>query len=376
MTRNGVITMDYGKANLRQKLTLAVFVAVVGVFFALSVILGAPEILVSERRIPAAFPELSARSLLSGSFMSKFEGYADDSFPLRDGFRALRAATVLGAFMQSDKSGLYADDAVGLSEMKAIDEVSFRQTARKLTSMAGRLEGVNVYFSVIPDKGAYASRYMPGYDHAAAEAILAEELAGYAYIPLKERLSAGSYYRTDLHWDQTKIAATADYLLSTMGANTSAGDLPTITAGEFHGVYAGQFALPTAPEPMSYFDIPGLSARYLSEDTLEFEPGPVHDPARISDVDPYDLFLGGPQPLIVIDNAEAANTRELYLFRDSFGSSIAPLLARGYARVTLIDLRYINAEVLSQFVEFTPGSDALFLYGSQIFNNPSILQVQ
>jgi hypothetical protein len=43
--------------------------------------------------------------------------------------------------------------------------------------------------------------------------------------------------------------------------------------------------------------------------------------------------------------------------------------------VTLLDLRYINSGIVSQFVTFRPVSDILFLYGSQIWNSPDVLLV-
>ena len=42
---------------------------------------------------------------------------------------------------------------------------------------------------------------------------------------------------------------------------------------------------------------------------------------------PYDLFLGGPKALLRIENPAANNDRTLIVFRDSFGSSLVPLLA-------------------------------------------------
>jgi hypothetical protein len=116
-------------------------------------------------------------------------------------------------------------------------------------------------------------------------------------------------------------------------------------------------------------------ASYLNETTLELEPGEVYYPGEVSGVDPYNVFLNGPQPLVVIENKLAQDERELYLFRDSYGSSLAPLLAPAYSKVTVIDLRYINADMLTRFVAFTPGADALFIYGSQSFNSPGVLQV-
>lgn len=49
----------------------------------------------SERRKLAQKPELTAASVLNGTFMTDFESYTLDQFPLRDGFRRLKAAVLL-----------------------------------------------------------------------------------------------------------------------------------------------------------------------------------------------------------------------------------------------------------------------------------------
>jgi len=368
--------MEKKRPSIREILAFAVFIAVIGVFFALNIVVPAPAVLMSERRLPARLPEVSVKSILSGDFMSKFDNYAADRFVFRDTFRGIKAFMVYDIYMQTDKSGLYRTNTVGAGEFRRINETSFMQTAQRIKKAAESMDalGMNVYYSVIPDKSVFAGRYMPGFDLNAAEAILFDVFGDYTYIALSGELGAGSFYKTDIHWDQTKIWGPASHILSSMGAVPNKGGFNEKKAGNFRGVYAGQVALPMAPDVMSYLDMPGLKATYLSEKTLEFEPGPVYDTALFAGGDPYDLFLRGTQPLIVLEN-DAAPERELYLFRDSFGSSLAPLLAGSYSRVTVIDLRYIHLSLLGQFVEFVPGSDVLFIYSSQIFSNPSIIQV-
>jgi hypothetical protein len=361
--------------KLRHVLNLAVFVAVLGAFFALGLLLPAPTVLRSERRLPADFPELSARTLLSGGFMDRFEGFAADRFPFRDAFRAIRAATVLDITLQSDKSGLYEDSAVGLGEFWRMDEAAVRRSAEKIAKMAEKLGGVNVYYSVIPDKSVYAARYLPGYGHAEMTGALGGALGKLAYIPLEDTLSAESYYRTDLHWNQARIGKAAARLLSAMGAGAPGPRPEESSAGAFWGVYAGRLALPVEPDILAYTEIPGLKASYLDDSTLELVPGPLYFPEEVSGVDPYNAFLKGPQPLVVLENRLAAKERELYLFRDSFGGSLAPFLASAYSRVTAIDLRYLSSETLADFVDFAPGADALFIYGAQSFNSPDVLLV-
>ena len=56
------------------------------------------------------------------------------------------------------------------------------------------------------------------------------------------------------------------------------------------------------------------------------------------------------------------------MFRDSFGSSLAPLLASGYRTITLVDLRYITSAELGKYLEVTD-QDVLFLYSTLLLNN-------
>ena len=60
--------------------------------------------------------------------------------------------------------------------------------------------------------------------------------------------------------------------------------------------------------------------------------------------------------------------RELVLIRDSFGSSLAPLLAGSYRAVTLADLRYLQPEAAGRYLRFTD-QDVLFLFSATLLNN-------
>ncbi|MDR1560513.1 MAG: hypothetical protein LBS84_12645 [Clostridiales bacterium] len=77
----------------------------------------------------------------------------------------------------------------------------------------------------------------------------------------------------------------------------------------------------------------------------------------------------------MLTNPESKSERGLYLFRDSFSSSLAPLLAESYHKITLIDLRYMNFTSIPDFISFDRESDVLFLYSSLVLNNPESLMV-
>ena len=364
--------MEHKRPELRQVLTIGVFIGIIGVFSVMNFVTKPPAILPSERRAPAQLPAFTAKSVISGEFMKRFENFAADRFVFRDSFRTLRAATVFGVFLQTDKSGLYFG-ASGAGAFKRLDPIAAAQTAAKIKKVTELLDDCVVYYSIVPDKSIYAGKYLPGFDPAMAEPILAGILDDLTYIPLTDCLNSDSFYRTDIHWDQIRIDSVAGRLCDAMGAPLDLSGYADMTAGEFRGVYAGQMALPMTADPLAYKTCPALGAKILNEQTLQLEDCPVYDVEAFHGLDPYDIFLHGAQALVVLEN-DTLPERALYLFRDSFSSSLAPLLAGAYSKVTLIDLRYIDLRVLDQFVEFTPGSDVLFLYGSQILNNPSVLK--
>ena len=73
----------------------------------------------------------------------------------------------------------------------------------------------------------------------------------------------------------------------------------------------------------------------------------VYDMKKAEGKDPYEFFLSGNQPLVKIRNPKNADAEKLIVFRDSFASSIMPLLAQGFSEVTMIDLRYIIIIILT-----------------------------
>ena len=89
--------------------------------------------------------------------------------------------------------------------------------------------------------------------------------------------------------------------------------------------------------------------------------------------DPYEMFLSGPKSLMTIENPGAAAGKRLIIFRDSFGSSVAPLLIEGYGEITLVDIRYLSSDMLGNFIDFD-NSDVLFLYSTLVLNNSVTLK--
>ena len=152
-----------------------------------------------------------------------------------------------------------------------------------------------------------------------------------------------------------------------------AEDFTTVKADvPFYGVYYGQAALPMEAEDLYYLE----SALLKDCQVFNYETGkyaPVYDLSKADGNDPYEVFLSGPQTLLRIENPNAATDKELIVFRDSFGSSVVPLLVQDYKTVTLVDIRYMDSRMLGRYLEFN-GQDVLMLYSTLVLNSGTTLK--
>ena len=70
----------------------------------------------------------------------------------------------------------------------------------------------------------------------------------------------------------------------------------------------------------------------------------------------------------MIDNPYNWTNDRLIIFRDSFASSITPLMIEAYSEIVLVDLRYISSDMIGEYVDFE-NVDVLFMYSTSMLNN-------
>lgn len=331
----------------------------------------------SERRPLEKMPSLSVSGLVSGKFMKDFESYSMDQFPMRNGFRTLKSIVSLYLLGQKDTGGIYLAEGYASKLEYPMNAVSLENAAsrfRRIYEKYLKDQNVKIYLSIIPDKNfVLAGRNdYPAMDYEKFARSLREKTDYMQYIDIYDCLELADYYKTDTHWRQERIVDVAQRLAEGMGISLSEEyELKTLNV-PFYGVYYGQSALPLAPEEICYLDS-GLFDTCRVFDYETNEEISVYDMERAEGRDPYEMFIAGPKSLLVVQNESADTDRRLIIFRDSFGSSIAPLLFEGYSEITLIDIRYLSSELLGNFVEFD-NADVLFLYSSLVLNNSETLK--
>lgn len=327
----------------------------------------------SERRKLAQFPKLSFENVMNGNFMSKFENYTLDQFPLRDTMREIKSSTTCHLFRQKDSNGYYMvkDVVAKLDYPLKEDSVVHALTLMDKLVHTYMDEGKqNIYVSVVPDKGYFLAdeNGYPSMDYEKMFSLVKSQTPYAKYIDITQLLDIGDYYKTDTHWRQENLQDVAALLKEKMGAKSLENSYERIEASDsFYGVYAGQSAFSVKPDKLAY--LTNITLESCVVDNLEDkEFHKIYNLDKVSGRDPYDLYLSGATPLITIYNPNAKTDKELIVFRDSFGSSIAPLLVDGYAKVTLVDIRYMKSSMVGDYLTFGD-QDVLFLYSSLLLNS-------
>lgn len=335
----------------------------------------------SERRPLATFPEISVESVMSGKFMTDFEDYTLDQFPLRDRFRTLKALTAFDVFMKKDNNDIYIADGYAAKIEYPLNDYSVNHSTSRFNYYYDKYfadADADIYLTVVPDKGYFLAEKngYPSLDYDRLFELMRENMPFAEYIDITGTLELSDYYKTDTHWRQEKISGTAKKILSAMGAE-SFDDLAEVkTDVPFYGVYYGQSALPLPSESISYMTNETLENCIVSafdSHTNKIERVDMYSNSHLNGKDPYEMFLYGATPVVTIENPSADSERSLVVFRDSFGSSITPLLVKSYSKITVLDTRYVHPDFMGNFIDGDP-DDVLFLYSTLILNSSETLK--
>lgn len=325
-----------------------------------------------ENRTLAQRPAFALSALTDGSFMEDTEEYLTDQFPFRDGWTGLkaRAEQLLGkrefhqVYLCGDTLIHHGDQPGELAE----------RNLGYVSALAGKTR-LPIYLGLIPTASEVWQGKLPaGADRPDQAAFIAGALekTGLPAIDylaaLTEHREEPVYYRTDHHW--TILGAWYGYnaLCSALGADAVKREdfTPETVSREFNGTLYSQSGIHwLEPDTMEYW-VPEGEISVTSWRTGKPEPSALYDRSYLSEKDKYSSFLGGNQPLCLLENPSAPDGRTLLVVRDSYADSMAPFLAESFQKVVLLDLRTFHRPVAAYAEEC--GADVIVIsYSVQNF---------
>ena len=359
--------------NVKNAVITIIFVSVLVITMIVNIAKKDGTISISERRKLEQFPSFSIYKLFNGKFFEKFDKYTTDQFTYRDNFRKLKVETELNIFKKKDYNNLYEYNEYIINQEYPLNEKSVTNFSNKIKQIANQYLTVNnnVYFTIVPDKNYFLNKDNLKLDYNKMEDMLKANLTFAEYIKISNLLELSDYYKTDTHWNLANILKLAAKLAKQMNANISK-DYETIRITDFKGVYSGQLPISSENDEIKVLTNETLKrCKVYNYETKEYSG--IYNLNKINSLDKYDVYLSGATPMLTIENPDYNGTKELIVFRDSYGSSLIPLLVTGYSKITVVDTRYISPKLLNQYIEFKD-QDVLFMYSTLIINNSTTLK--
>ncbi len=240
------------------------------------------------------------------------------------------------------------------------------------------------YFSIIPDKEYYLNLELLGTKFKEIENIVKSNLKeDVKYFDISDTLTLSDFYKTDMHWKQENLENTVKKIERELGIKWQKVDYEEQSLEEFYGSYYKDASkieniklADVKPDEMIYLTNKEIeNCNVYNTETQKNEE--IYNKDRVNETNnKYDLFLSGATAMTTIINDNAKTDKKLILFRDSFGSSIAPLFTSAYKEIVLVDIRYINSTMLENYLDFDKYEDAnvLFLYSSRVLNRSGIFR--
>ena len=348
---------------MKNKIIVFSFIIYLFLFSIVHALINDEVVSQTERRELTTFPEFRLKS----DYITKIEDYLLDHFPFRDTFRSIKANYNYKILNQLENNKIYIkDNYIFKSEyptnIKSINY--FKQNINKISK--NFTEENRVFLLPVPDKNYYlkAKNFLHiDYEHLYSELNFPQ----ITNIDIRNIMILEDYYETDTHWKQEKLNKVIKKLSNYLNFEYQNYRYNENTYNNFYGVYYGESAVSRNPETITYltnYILDNIKVTYLENKNLN----KVYSIEKLNSLDSYEVFLDGASSFIEIYNNFNLTNRELIVFRDSFGSSLVPLLIPYYSKITVIDNRYITSNNFKNFVSFT-NQDILFLYSTLIINN-------
>ncbi|MBQ3427671.1 MAG: DUF4358 domain-containing protein [Clostridia bacterium] len=338
-----------------------------------------------ENRQLAVFPEVNAKALTDGSFMSEFETYSTDQFAFRDGAVSLKADVAYLTGRPENNGVYFADDGYLISRPDEFDKTNIDTNIASLLKFKEKGE-YNMTVAAVPTAYEILRDKLPAFTYTDTIPQIENEVATQfmnANVPvcdtsavLSEHKDEYIYYRTDHH--QTALGSY--YIYAALGAYLGYEAEPIESFGveqltnKFYGTTWSKASISfVKPDTIDRYTLNGFAMSYTVEYPLEdSKMMGLYAMNDLQKKDKYTVYIGGNHGLTVIRNAVGTSGRSIAILKDSYAHSIAPFLATKFDNIFLIDLRYYNDDII-QYLADNGINDVLVLYDAETFNTDKSL---
>ena len=326
-----------------------------------------------ENRYLAKPPKLSVESLENGDFMKNAEDYVNDHIIGRDFWVALKAWSERLSGKQENNGVYFGKEDTLLNRLDEPDPNVLNEYAGYVNALVDNVD-VPVYFGIIPSSSEIWSDRLPKGAPTADEKAIIDKLYDTVqtytidlYSALEAHKDEEIYYRTDHHW--TSLGAYYGYtaLMEAMGMEAVPLDesAKVTVSDSFYGtIFSSSGVRWVAPDHIDRY-ISGDGVQVTSYFDSTPTQGSLYVDSYLDKKDKYSSFLGGNQPLCVIQT-EHTDAPKVLVIRDSYTDSLAPFLTQNFSEIHLFDPR-MNLNSVKSYVEENQIDQVVVLYSISNF---------
>lgn len=344
------------------------FIIFLFTFMIVNIVKKDDDISYSERRKLQKMPKITYDSVINGTYFNKLDKYTTDQFIWRDNFRKIKIDIDLLTKNNYNKLYLYKDYIT--EEIYPLNKESVLNVTNKINDIKRTYlnETNNIYYSIVPDKNYFVNDDNLKIDYESLKNIMNSNL-DIKYIDIFNELSLEDYYKTDTHWKEERLSKVVNKLSKEMNFNID-NNYNFKRISDFNGTYSSRIVKENIKDEIYILDNVNDMNVYNYE-TNGYER--VYDLAKLNSLDKYNVYLSGSVSLLKIESMNTNSNKDLIVFRDSYGSSLIPLMIDGYKSITVVDTRYISPSMLSNYIDFN-NKDILFLYSTLLINDSFTLK--
>ena len=345
-----------------------IFITFLFTFMIVNIVKKDDDISYSERRKLQKMPKITYDSVINGTYFNTLDKYTTDQFILRDNFRKIKIDIDLLTKNNYNKLYLYKDYII--EETYPLNKESVINVTNKINNIKRTYlnETNNIYYSIVPDKNYFVNDDNLKLDYDELKNIMNSNL-DIKYIDIFNELSLEDYYKTDTHWREEKLFKVVNKLSKEMNFNID-NNYSFKRISDFNGTYSSRIVRKDIKDEIYILDNVNDMNVYNYE-TNGYEK--VYNLTKLNSFDKYNVYLSGSVSLLKIESMNTSSNKELIVFRDSYGSSLIPLMMNGYKSITVVDTRYISSSMLSNYIDFN-NKDILFLYSTLLINDSFTLK--
>lgn len=339
----------------------------------------------SENRVLAQRPALTFSSLADGSFMTDFESWLADQFPLREKIIQLKteADRLVGI---KEENGVYIGKNGFLFEKQSsYNSEKMNGVFSTLNSFSKKNKSIKTAFVLSPNSSALLSQYLPSFvaeESQKSQLKAAEEALSKGKIQFidcysvfeKQEDKEKLFYKTDHHWTSHAALEAFRALMKNWKIDISKTKFEfQKVSSSFQGTLASssqvrdisdsvEICFPSEPKVSSvlYYEAQGTkTASYF-------------DKSKLENKNHYEVFMGGNFDKIIIStSAETENA--LLILKDSYANCMIPMFAPFFSKIVVVDPRYCS-DKLSEIMKDYDFSHMAFIYNLNTFLEDTSLE--